>query len=336
MIVEARTPTRIDLSGGTLDLHPLYLFLDGGVTNNAAIDLWSTVRIETREDTEIHLKSIDTAAELAVGSLAELPVDTELSLLARVVKLYAPQTGVNVTTNNLSPLGSGLGGSSSLIVALSGALDCINGTNLQPAQFVDFGSNLGAQVIAMPTGKQDYLAAVYGGVNAFHFGARGWSREQLIADEERLGEFEGRIVLTFTGESRFSGTNNWNMMKRFIDDVGNCRASMATIQRTAAEMREALLAYDLDRFASLLDREWQSRKQLAEGVTTPTIERMVEAAKSAGGLASKICGAGGGGCMITFVQKGKREAVEAALESAGATVLAFRIARQGLTVETLQ
>jgi len=336
VIVQARTPTRIDLSGGTLDLHPLYLFLEGSVTINAAVDLWSTVRIETREDAEIHLKSIDTGVELAAASLEELALDNELSLVARVVRFYAPPAGVNVTTNNLAPLGSGLGGSSSLIVALAGALDRINATDLQPAQFVDFGSNLGAQVIALPAGKQDYLAALYGGVNAFHFGVGGWSGEQLVRDEGLLCDFEDRIVLTFTGESRFSGTNNWNMMKRFMDDVGDCRATMRTIQKTAAEMREALLTYDVDRFADLLDREWSTRRQLAEGVTTPTIDRMVEASKSAGALASKICGAGGGGCMITVVRKGNRERVEAALESAGASVLGFHIARQGLTVEVVQ
>ncbi len=333
MIVEARTPTRIDLSGGTLDLYPLYLFLEGGVTNNAAIDLWSRVRIETRKDREIHLVSEDTGAALSAPSLADLPLDQELSLVARVVKFYAPRTGVNVTTNNLAPHGSGLGGSSSLLIALSGALDAINATDTPRADFVDLGANLEAQVIAIPTGKQDYLAAVYGGVNAFHFGVRGWSQESLILEEGRLREFEERVVLSFTGASHFSGTNNWEMMKRFIEDSGRSRESMHTIKRIASEMREALLDFDLERFAELLDEEWQARKQLAEGVTTPEIDGMVEAAKGAGALASKICGAGGGGCMITFVREGTRQAVEAALQGAGATVLPFHIARRGLTVE---
>jgi D-glycero-alpha-D-manno-heptose-7-phosphate kinase len=333
MIVEARTPTRIDLSGGTLDLYPLYLFLEGGVTNNAAIDLWSNVRIETRRDPEIHLRSLDTAVELVVPSVAELPVNKELSLVARIVKFYAPKTGVNVITNNTTPHGSGLGASSSLLIALSGALDRINGTRMDPGQFVDLGANLEAQVIAIPTGKQDYLAALYGGVNALHFTVQGWRREPLITDEQKLHALEDRIVLSFTGDTHFSGTSNWNMLKRFVEDAPGSRESMRTIQRTAEQMREALLAFDLDRFAALLDDEWQSRKNLAEGVTTPAVDRMVEAARQAGALASKICGAGGGGCMITFIQEGKRTAVETALEDAGATIMPFRIARQGLTVK---
>lgn len=335
MIVEATTPTRIDLSGGTLDLYPLYLFTEGGITNNAAIDLYSQVRIETRDDPEVYLKSIDTGAELRAPSADALPMDEELSLVARVVRFYAPKTGVDVTTNNAPPHGSGLGASSSLLIALTGALDKINGTNMDPYLFVEYGANVEAQAIAIPTGKQDYLAALYGGVNAFYFGVKGWEREPLLPEEEKLREFEDRIVLTFTGETHFSGTNNWNMLKRFIDDAPGSRESMGRIAETAVKMREALKAFDLDEFARLLDEEWESRKRLAEGVTTPQIDKMVQAARNAGALASKICGAGGGGCMITFVGEGKREAVEAALEASGAQIMPFKIAREGLTVKQI-
>jgi D-glycero-alpha-D-manno-heptose-7-phosphate kinase len=333
VIVESRTPTRIDLSGGTLDLYPLYLFVEGGVTNNAAIDLYCEVRIETRNDSQVRLKSIDTGTELEAPSIAELPLDQALGFVARVVKFYAPRTGVDVITHCSAPHGSGLGASSALLIALSGALDHINGDQLDPEMFVEFGANLEAQSIGIPTGKQDYLAALYGGVNAFHFGVRGWEREPLMPDAEKLCDFERCIVLTFTGESHFSGTNNWSMMKRFIEDDPNSRDSMWEIRRIAEEMRGALAACDEERFAELLDREWQSRKRLAAGVTTPAIDRMVKAASEAGALASKICGAGGGGCMITFAREDKREAVETALEGAGATVLPFHIAREGLTVK---
>jgi D-glycero-alpha-D-manno-heptose-7-phosphate kinase len=107
---------------------------------------------------------------------------------------------------------------------------------------------------------------------------------------------------------------------------------MRAIGEIAVEMREALRAFDLEAVAALLGREWECRKQLAEGVTTPKIESMVEAARAAGGLASKIMGAGGGGCMITIVAEGRRDDVEAALAAAGADIMPFKIARQGLTV----
>ena len=333
MIVQARTPTRIDLSGGTLDLYPLYLFLEGGVTNNAAIDIYSDVTIETRQDAQIFIRSLDMKAELSAPSAKQLPVDQELAFVARVVRFYAPRTGVEVTTHNATPYGSGLGGSSSLLIALSGALDRLNRTQMDPKDFVDIGANLEAQSIGIPTGKQDYLAALYGGVNCFHFHVAGWHQEQLLGDEGKLRELESHVVLSYTGRPHYSAQNNWRMLKRFMDDAGNSRESMHTIQRTAEQMREALLAFDLRRLGELLDEEWQSRRLLARGVTTPRIDRIVAAAKQAGALASKICGAGGGGCMITLVKPNRRAAVEAALTKAGAKVMPFAIARQGLTVK---
>lgn len=333
MAIRATAPTRIDLAGGTLDIHPLSVFVDGGLTLNMGISLASHVTIEPRADAEVHLRSEDTGASLSAADAASLPVGKELDLVARVVKFYAPKTGVNVTTRNTVPHGSGLGASSSLLIALTGALDRLNGTHLTPEQYVDWGANIEAQCIGIPTGKQDYFAALHGGVSAIWFRVEGNERQPLVTDEDFLRVLEASVILTFTGESRFSGTSNWNMLKAYIENVGSNRVCMHAIKRTALEMQEALARRDLMRFAELLAQEWRNRKQLAEGVATPQIERLMAAAAAAGAWSSKICGAGGGGCMITAAPQDQRQAVIAALEAGGAKHLEYRISRQGLTVE---
>jgi len=333
MAIRATAPTRIDLAGGTLDIYPLNLFVDGGITLNMGISLLSHATLEPREDSEIHLRSEDTGAALQAPDVASLPLGKELDLVARIVKFYPPRTGVNVTTRNTVAHGSGLGASSSLLIALTGALDRLNGTHLGRDSYIDWGANIEAQCIGIPTGKQDYFAALYGGVSAIWFRVDGNERRPLVTDETFLRGLEACIILTFTGESRFSGTSNWNMLKAYIEDIGNNRACMHGIKRTALAMQEALGRQDLTRFAELVDEEWQNRKQLAAGVTTPQIEQLMAAAVSAGAWASKICGAGGGGCMITVAPGDKRAAVIAALEASGARHLDYRIARQGLTVE---
>ena len=332
MFIETSCPTRIDLAGGTLDIYPLYLFMEGGITVNMAIDLLSWVRIQTREDAEIHLVSEDTSAELRVPNLEALPVDQELSLVARAVKFYGPQTGIDVTTRCNAPHGSGLGQSSSLLIALIGALRELNQLELTNDRIIDNAANLEAQIIRIPTGKQDYYAAMYGGINAIWFRVDRNEVEPLVMSEEVMHGIEQRVVLTFTGESHFSGTSNWNMMKAYIDQVGTTVASLNTIKGTAERMREALLGADFARFAELLDEEWLNRRRLARGVTTPRINQLMAAAKKAGALSSKICGAGGGGCMITIVEPDRRPAVEQAISAAGAQLLPFSIARRGLTV----
>jgi D-glycero-alpha-D-manno-heptose-7-phosphate kinase len=332
MIIRATAPTRIDLAGGTLDIHPLYVFLDGGLTLNMGITLLSHVSVEPRADARIELRSADTGATLEADDVESLPVGQELDLVARIVKFYAPRSGVNVVTNNSVPHGSGLGASSSLLIALSAALDRLNGTHFTTDQFIDWGANIEAQSIGIPTGKQDYYGAVYGGASAIWFRLDRNERTAVVTDEDLLRQLESSVILTFTGESRFSGTSNWNMLKAYVENIGNNRQSMRAIQRTALAMHEALQAGDFIRFAELVDEEWNNRKQLADGVTTARIDALIAAAAQAGAWSSKICGAGGGGCMITVAPADKHAQVIAALEASGARHLEYRIARRGLTV----
>jgi D-glycero-alpha-D-manno-heptose-7-phosphate kinase len=334
MRIEATAPTRIDLAGGTLDIYPLYLFLEGGITVNAGIDLVSKVTVETKRTGPIVLRSLDTGAEAQADSVDALSMGGPMGFVARVVRFYPPKCPVTITTQNTVPHGSGLGASSSLLIALGGALNELNGTGYSHDQFVDWGANVEAQCIGIPTGKQDYYAALRGRVNAIWFEIKGNRVEPLADSEEALAWLEQRVVLTFTGESHFSGTSNWNMLKAHVESLGNNRACMQAIKETAFAMRDAILARDLSRFAALVDREWQNRKQLAEGVTTSQIDRLMQAARDAGALASKICGAGGGGCMISAVGSGVEKKVARALEQAGARHLPFRISRTGLQVTT--
>jgi D-glycero-alpha-D-manno-heptose-7-phosphate kinase len=331
MRVRATAPTRIDLAGGTLDIYPLYLFEEGGLTVNMGIDLLSEVTLEPRPGEAIHLVSEDTGDTLSAPDVGSLGMDSPLGFVARVVRYYRPPVGLTIRTKSNVPKGSGLGASSSLLISLTGALCRLNGTSLDEHTMVDLAANLEAQSIGVPTGKQDYWPAVRGGVNALWFDVPGTRVEPLVVSEEVLSELEERLVLCFT-TPHVSSVTNWGMMKNYIDDAGTTRRNLRAIKETAFAMREALLGADFERLAAVLDEEWQNRKRMAEGVTTPPIEAMIAAAAGAGALASKVCGAGGGGCMITLAPPGRREAVARALQGAGATLLEYRIARQGLTV----
>jgi D-glycero-alpha-D-manno-heptose-7-phosphate kinase len=332
MTVEAVSPCRIDLAGGTLDIWPLYLFLDGGLTVNIGIDLYSRVKIEPRGDERVCIHSIDTGAELEADDVEELPLGGPLDLVARAIRFYRPATGIDLWCENRAPKGSGLGASSSLLICLSGALTAFNGVEVTPERLVDCAANLEAQSIRIPTGKQDYYPPLHGGVNAIWFEVGGNQVEPLLVDESAVATLERRLILSFTGISHFSGATNWDMTRNYIEGSGETRARLAQIKETAAAMRDCMLEGDFDRFAEVLSQEWQNRRLLADGVATPETDRMMAAAQRAGAQASKLCGAGGGGCMITFVPDGAQEAVIAALEAEGARPLPYHIARQGLQI----
>jgi len=333
MTIEATAPNRIDLAGGTLDIYPLYLFEEFGITVNAAIDLGSWVRLEERPDNEIHIVSEDCGASQHARSVDDLELGCELDLLARIVRFYRPRCGLDIATRNKAPHGSGLGSSSSLLIALSGALSFLNGAETPGEEIIRFGAQLEAQNIHVPTGKQDYYPSFYGGVNAIWFRIREDEVEPLLKSQEDTEQLQSRIILSFTGEPRFSGATNWSMLKMYVENRGDTVAKMKRIKQTALAMRECLLNRDWELLPSLIATEWQNRRTLAEGVTNDRIEEIIAAAASAGALASKICGAGGGGCLVTCCNPSNRNQVERALEAAGASVLQYSISQQGLQID---
>src|SRR5579872_6385190 len=151
MKILALTPTRIDLAGGTLDIPPLYLFAEGGITLNLGITLHSEVTVESMES-GIELISRDTGAKLTADTYESLPMTGELDLIARIVRFYRPGTGVRVETHSQAPKGSGLGASSSLLIALSGALNRLLSDQYSRDDLIRIGANLEAQCIGIPTG----------------------------------------------------------------------------------------------------------------------------------------------------------------------------------------
>jgi D-glycero-alpha-D-manno-heptose-7-phosphate kinase len=338
MKIHAKAPNRIDLSGGTLDIYPLYVFLDGGYTVNAAIDLYSEVTLTPRADDRFcfHSQDLDLHLELSREQLQQGITQGEFfQLLVEIVRFYEPATGLDISTCNQAPKGSGLGASSALLIALSGALNQYNRSYFDGETLIQYGADLEARSLGIPTGKQDYYAALYGGFSAIHFGLDGVSHQSLALDPHLLAQFNQSLVISFTGQSHFSGTNNWSMLKAYIENQGQTRAHLQAIRQTSEEMLTAIQAADFEQLIRLIQVEWHNRKSLAEGVSTPEIETMVAAAKAQGAWVSKICGAGGGGCMLTLCPALVRAEVETALTGAGATILRHQIAPLGLRVSVM-
>lgn len=328
-------PTRIDLAGGTLDLHPLYLFLERPLTINASLNLRSMASVTPLPGTKVVLHSLDLGQTIEANHPDELKTGETLDLLVRAVKFYAPLGGFELTTKSSAPKGSGLGASSSLLMSISKALCDFTGEEYSRHDIIHFGAAIEAQNLGIPTGFQDYYGAWLGGINGLAFGIEETEIRAFKPSADFKKLLDDSLVVSFTGVSHFSGTNNWNMLKRFIDKEGDTVERMLAIQDTAHELWKALVREDMDALASSLNKEWDNRRGLAEGVSTPAIDKMMLNAKNAGAMASKLCGAGGGGCMMTIAAPGKREAVIEALRSSGAEILNAAIDEKGLTSEVI-
>ena len=347
MAVHSQAPTRVDLAGGTLDIWPLYLFHENSQTLNVAIRCYARCRLTPRRDKAIHLVSRDLGCAERFASFDALTKAREfrLPLLARLVMAFAGSaavpaahrtgkdagatSGFTLETDSDSPAGAGLGGSSALNIAICGALSRFTGKKLAPAKLIEIARNVEAQVLGVPTGEQDYYAAAFGGVQAVELTTHGVQPQKLAVDGKELA---ARGVLCYTGESRNSGINNWEVMKAHVDGKRAVIRLFDRIAAIAVEMREALKQSDWERAARLLRREWEARKKNHPGTTTPRIEGLVALARRHGAQAAKVCGAGGGGCIFFLAEPEAKAKIEAALRQAGARVMPFEVAARGLVV----
>jgi D-glycero-alpha-D-manno-heptose-7-phosphate kinase len=328
--IEASAPTRIDLAGGTLDIWPLYLFHERAQTLNAAISLRARCSIRPRTDSRLVIVSEDTGQRAEAGHWSELREGHDLQLLGRLLHHFQV-AGLELHTRSESPVGAGIAGSSALNIAVCGALAAWNRVPYSDDQLMHIAMNVEAQAINVPTGVQDYRPALYGGVSAVELGVAAIRRVALPVSAEDL---EQRIVVAYTRASRNSGINNWDVTKRHIDGDRSVQDSFARIRDIAGRMRTALEQHDWPEVGRQVADEWENRKKLAPGVTTPAIDAMLEAARAAGAMAGKVCGAGGGGCLFCIMEPDHKPAVRAALAEAGARILDCGIETTGLRVDT--
>jgi D-glycero-alpha-D-manno-heptose-7-phosphate kinase len=328
--IHASAPTRIDFAGGTLDIWPLYLFHDGAQTLNAAISLRASCDLRSRADRRLVIVSEDSAQRVEVDHWSQLRDNHDLRLLGRLLHFFQAE-GLELQTRSDSPVGAGIAGSSALNIAVCGALNAWSGGHRTADEIFQIAMNVEAQAIDVPTGAQDYRPAYYGGISAVELGVNGVRRVAIDVGREELQQ---RIALAYTNASRNSGINNWDVMKRHIDGDAGVHLSFARIRDIAAAMRAALERRDWPEVGRQIAAEWDNRKALAPGVTTPAIDAMLAAARAAGSMGGKVCGAGGGGCLFCFAEPEAIPAVRRALADAGARVLDFTIEARGLVIDT--
>jgi D-glycero-alpha-D-manno-heptose-7-phosphate kinase len=325
--IVVQAPCRIDLAGGTLDIPPLYLFLPECCTVNLAVDIMVVVEVEAVRGDSIRLESVDRglSAAFRVDEAVELPAG--LKLLERIVRHFKPETGLEIRARSHSPAGAGLGASSALCAAAVTALQILRGELLPVRDTVQLCLDLEAIVLGTPAGYQDFYSALNGGLQEIELGPGGIDARVLESD---IDEIERHAMLVYTGRPHHSGLNNWEVFKAFIDGDEEVRRAMTDIGYTAVQMAGALKSGDWPSVGRLLGREWEQRKRLSPSISTPLIDALVERAAELGG-SGKVCGAGGGGCLLIWYD-GSQETEQEIREAArrlGATPIDWRPAVEG-------
>jgi D-glycero-alpha-D-manno-heptose-7-phosphate kinase len=327
--IVAQAPCRADLAGGTYDIWPLYLFHPGAVTVNMALSILTSCKLTPQRGKEISLISYDTGRSERFASLDDLVrAKTYQHLLAAyLIRLFQPEGGFTLETHSESPAGAGISGSSALMIATAAVLARFTGKRFDLEQIRVIAQNVEAQLIRVPTGCQDYFPAMYGGVNAIHLTPAGVECEPIAISPD---EMTRRFVLFYTGAPRQSGINNWEVFKQHINGDRKVIRNFDQISQVAQQMLGALKVAAWDDVERLLREEWKLRRSNAPGITTPLIDSLIAVTRKHGGRAAKVCGAGGGGCVIVLVEESSRERVQQAIREHGGQPLDFQVAREGL------
>lgn len=315
--IKIQSPTRVDLAGGTLDMWPLYNFVSGAVTINVAIDIWTTVEISETPGPAIVLKSPDLNREWSFTGWPEfeMSLDPSAKFFQTVLKpfsghLQKSKQGFVLTTASQSPIGGGLGGSSSLTISILKAFYAFCEIALPSAnELVYLAHNLEAQILRTPTGTQDYYPAVTGGVGIIEYKSEGIRHEILSSEGSPI---EDHFLLVYTGKSHHSGLNNFEVLKSAVQGDATVLKALSEIKQISEDMKETLLHKNWSAIPELFRREFAARIQLTPAFTSPEIERLSEICLAAGAQAVKICGAGGGGCVLVWVPPENRERVVSA------------------------
>ena len=340
MIYRSKAPLRIGLAGGGTDVSP-YSDLYGGAILNATLSLYAHATIEPIEENKMILHAIDQQEEECVELTDEIPAEGKLILLKGVYNRIQKDYGVNAKNFRLStfvdaPAGSGLGTSSTLVVAIVGAFAEMLRLPLGEYDIAHYAYEIERKDLGLAGGKQDQYAATFGGVNYMEF----YDGDKVIVNplrikQQYLFELENNLLLYYTSKSRESAKIIEQQANNVVNQEESSIEAMHQLKQQAQMMKEALLKGRLAEIGEILDFGFQQKRKMAHGISNELMEEIYETAKAAGATGGKISGAGGGGFMIFYCPGNAKYKVAKSLERFGGVHRTYQFVEHGLTTWTV-
>lgn len=334
MIIRSKAPLRLGLAGGGSDVSP-YSDIYGGLILNATINLYTYCTIEETYDGLITIDSDDARCYKSYLVEKQLEIDGEASLIKGVYNRVMRDFDISlrsfkITTYNDAPAGSGLGTSSAMVVCILKAFIEWLSLPLGDYEASRLAYEIERKDLALSGGKQDQYAAAFGGFNYMEF----LPNDLVIVNPLKIkrwimDELEASMVLYFTGASRSSAAIIEQQQKNTSSGNQNAIEAMHRIKQSAKDMKLALLKGDMNEFARILGQAWEDKKKMANAISNPMIQEVFDVAMSAGALAGKVSGAGGGGFVMLMVEPTRKKEVVNALKKLNGFVMPFQFTEGG-------
>lgn len=336
MIIRARAPLRISFAGGGTDVPP-YCDERGGAVLNATINRHAYATLVPGGE-QFRVRSLDYDASICYGIHDTFVFDGQLDLAKGVIDYFRTcfgfSQGFELFLHNDAPPGSGLGSSSAITVAMVSAFAELLRLPFNSYRLADLAYTIERHKVGIQGGKQDHYAAAFGGFNFIEF-AEGISVvNALRVPAEFIYELEYSLVFAYVGGSHFSAHIIEKQVDNYQRGDQDAVTAMDSLKVLATDMKQALLLQRLQEFGVLLDQAWESKKRMADGITTPEIDQLYQSVRGAGALGGKISGAGGGGFMFFLCRPQRRFAVQDALRRSKAQIVNLSFTDEGVRTWT--
>ena len=316
-MIISRTPLRVSLAGGGTDMHDYYGSGFGAVTT-AAIKRYMYVTVNKRFEDDIRVSYSKTEIVPSLDAL-------EHGIVRECLRKAGIRSGIEVTTiADIPSKGTGLGSSSALTVGLLNALYAFKGYRASPKKLAEEACEIEIHALGEPIGKQDQYIAAYGGLQHFRFNADETVLiDPVVCPAKTKRDIEQHLMLFYTGRSR----NARNILSVQKNNTHKKKETLDVMRDQAVRLYEDLVSLQVDKIGDILKEGWELKKSLAEGISDPEIDALMDKALKAGAVGGKITGAGGGGFLVLFVPPEKQWGVRNAL--VGLKEVEFKIEPQG-------
>ncbi len=324
----AKAPLRIGLVGGGTDVNP-YASLKGGMVFNTTINKYAYCTITPTGDSSMSIHSTDYGKYEAALDGGPLPLDGNMDIIKAVTNHFNITDGFKMFLQSEAPPGSGLGGSSAVIVSVIAAVCEWKGIGMTGSEMAQLAYYLEREKIGLKGGKQDQYASVFGGFNVMKFDANGVDVNRVRIRPNTIDELQYRSILCYTGQSRESATIIDSQVKKF--NSGQNEDALDAAKALVLEMSNAMERGNIRRAGEILDESWRIKKQFSDKITNPRIDEMYNTAKANGAIGGKVSGAGGGGFMYFICDYDTKYKVAKELQKLGARVTDFAYEPNGVT-----
>jgi D-glycero-alpha-D-manno-heptose-7-phosphate kinase len=297
---------------------------------SATINQYAYASLRPRRDSRLTLASLDYDVVARYDHPRRMKLDGNLDLIKAVVRAFKVRRGADLWVHSDAPPGSGLGSSSTLVVALIGVMSEWLGRPMPSYDVAELAYRIERVDLGLAGGRQDQYASAFGGFNFIEFNADGTVVNPLRIRSDVLNELEYRLLLCYMGQTRQSAKIIERQTAAYRAGQATVVEALRRLKSETLEMKKALLLGKVDALGELLHQAWESKKKLDEGISNSRVDQLYRLARREGAIGGKMPGAGGGGYFLLLTRFDRKHRVAAVLEKHGGQVVPFQFERRGL------